>query len=107
MTYLTIGSISFRINQYQHVRNRILGTEVTLTHNGTNITSCGKITAVSPDNTYIMACPVAMATGVNITDDVVEMTNDVNGNGIVINIAEVWVYQGTLPTIGNYQLLGP
>ena len=90
------------------MKNRIIGTEVTLTYRGNIVASCGTITAVSTDDTYILKCPVTMATGVKVTDNGVEATKDfVNNEGIVMNIAEVWVYgcvRCAGPAIGNYKL---
>ena len=105
MRYITF--IFFRLSNAPQTRDRILGTEVTLTYHGNTVASCGTITESSTDNTYILTCPVTMATGVNMTDDEVEQSADKKNynNGIAMNIAELWVYGEYFvkPAIGNYR----
>ena len=94
--FLATTAHFFRIQvTSNHIRDRILGTEVTLTYHGTDVASCGKINAVATDDYYTLECPVTWATGVKLTDDVVETSYD-NDNyrsyGVIMNIAEVWVF---------------
>eukprot|EP00116_Pleurobrachia_bachei_P004286 sb/3464548/ len=91
-----------RLSYPGDIANRLLGTEITLLGT-TTTTTCGTINSVNPnavsieDHSYFVFCPTATepSIAVRLYDDVVTSNSDV----IIINIAEVKVYELTIPFI--------
>ena len=90
----------FRLYDSEVVTNRLLGTKVILIGSTTN-TTCGTINSVNPSGasldaqTYKVPCPATRepTLAVLLYDDVMEETKDKNEDKLVMNIAEVVIYE--------------
>ena len=91
----------FRRHSRTEVRDRLLGTKVSLIGATIN-TTCTTINSVNPDGesledqTYMITCPVTTEKTLSVLlfDDVMEQSYDADRSWLFINVAEVIVYMG-------------
>ena len=93
--------ILVRISDNTIVTARLLGTTISLIGASDKTTKCGTINSVNPGGssvdaqTYTVPCPVTTnrTKAVYLYDDVMEKSGDLERNRLIMNVAEMMVYE--------------
>ena len=93
--------ILVRLSSAQYIANRLLGTTISLIGASNKTTKCGTINSVNPGGssvdaqTYTVPCPVTTnrTKAVYLYDDVMEKSGDLERNRLIMNVAEMMVYE--------------